>query len=94
MKPIEIFLSGQQKPQEADASVLARLVNRQEHQVIPQPSLTHHTVGDGSVASKWLDRVLSIIVVPRNAVMPQESEEFLTVSRKPLSVVSRDFRGE
>jgi len=94
MELIEIFLSGKQKPQEANASVIARLVNRQKNQVIPQPRLTHHTVSDGSVTSKRLDRMLTIIVVPRNAVMPQEGEEFLTISHKPPSVVIRKFRGE
>src|SRR4051812_43300537 len=55
MELIEIFLSGKQKPHKANASVLARLVNRQKNQVISQPRLTHHTIGDSSIASKRLD---------------------------------------
>jgi hypothetical protein len=91
---IEILLSGKQKPQEANASVLARLVNRQENQVIPQSRLTHHTVSDSSVLSKRLDRMLAIVVVPRNAVILQEGKELLAISHKPLSVVIRNFGGE
>src|SRR5262249_54056132 len=77
---IEIFLSGEQKPQETNASILTRLINRQKNQVIPQARLTHHTIGDSSVASKRLDRMLTIIVVPRNAVILQEGKELLTIS--------------
>jgi hypothetical protein len=93
MELVEIFLSRKQEPQETDASILARLVNRQKHQVIPQSSLTHNTVGDGSISSKRLDRMLTIIIIPGNAVMSQESEELLTISHKPSTIVTRKFRG-
>src|SRR5262245_24044707 len=92
MKLVDILLSRKEKPQEAHAPVLAGLVKRKEHQVVPQPSLAHHTVGDGPVACERLDRMLGIVVIPRDAIMPQEGEEFLTIPDEPPPVIVRNFR--
>ena len=35
--------------------------------------------------------MLSIVVIPRNAVVSQEGEEFLSISDKPPPVVVRKF---
>ena len=44
LKAVDVFLSGSEESQEADASVSTGLVDRQQNDVIPHPGFRHLTV--------------------------------------------------
>src|SRR5262249_17453007 len=66
----DIGLSREQEFKEADAAVLAGLVDAQQDEVVREGVLPHPAVGDPAVVSERLDRVLGV-VVPRDAIVVQ-----------------------
>ena len=54
--------------EEADAAVLAGLVDAQQDEVVGEPFLSHLAIGDLAVVGERLDRVLGVVVVPGHAV--------------------------
>src|SRR5207249_2183049 len=87
----DILLPREQELEEADAAVLAGLLDAQQHEVVRQPLLAHLAVVKLAKACERLDRVLCYVVVPGDVVVVQEGEEPALVLEEPLLVPLRQL---
>jgi len=66
---IETGLTGQKKVQDFNAPILARLKHRKNREMVTYRFPCETTISKPSVASKSMDCVLSVVVVPRDAIV-------------------------
>jgi hypothetical protein len=95
-------MAGAQEPQEAHALEPAGLVDAQEHQVITNSLLSIGWAKNLTSGDETLDRILGIVVVPRNSVVIEEREQtgpifldsFLIRLRRLRLVIRRIYQAE
>src|SRR5262245_54346754 len=85
----DVGLPGQQEPPEAEPPVAERLVQAQEEQVLLDPALGEQVAHHLPPRREQLDRVLGVVVVPRDAVVVEEGEQLAPVLQEPAPVVLR-----
>jgi hypothetical protein len=66
---IETGLTGQKKVHDVNAPILARLKDRKNREMVTYRFPCETAISKPSVASKSMDCVLSVVVVPRDAVV-------------------------
>ncbi len=66
---IETGLTGQKKVQDAYAPILARLKDSKNREMVAYRFPCETTISKPSVASKSMNCVLSVVVVPRDAIV-------------------------
>jgi hypothetical protein len=89
---VDVRLPREKKLQKTHALILASLADTQQHQILLQPGFRHEVIGDLPVIGKSLDGMFGIIVVPGNAVVVQEGEQFVPVLQQPFLVAFSHFR--
>src|SRR5271157_795953 len=88
---LQVGLAGEQKPQQADPLASQGLIDAQEDEIVLETRLRDRSPEQPSARSHEFDGVLSIVVVPRNAVVVQEREEPLPVLLDPGLVALGDL---
>jgi hypothetical protein len=94
VEAIHVPLPREKKSQEADASILAGLVYRKKHEVVPQAALGHLTIGRLPVVCIWPKSMFGIVVIPRDTIVPQECEELFAILLEPLPIFVNKLRRE
>src|SRR5262249_19455877 len=85
---IDILLLREEELEEADAPVLAGLLNAEKHKIIRQALLAHQAIREPSIVRERLNCLLCGIVVPGHPVMIQEREQLALVPGEPRLVGS------
>src|SRR5437773_2040249 len=81
---VYLLLTGTQEVKKTDTLALARLAHTEENQILTHSPLRTRSAEQSPQCSKRFDRVLSVVVVPRNAVAVQECEQFILVLLQTL----------
>ena len=73
-----------EKIQKVQPGVLARLANTQEDEVFFNSRRRGKTFDGTAKPSKRFDRVLGVVVVPRNTIVAQKGEQFVSLFFQPI----------
>ena len=86
---MNVLFPGTEEIQKIQTAVFAGLADAQEDKVFLNSFRCRETFDGATKSGKRLDRVLGIVVVPRNAVMIQKSEQLVALRFQPSSAFHR-----